>query len=552
MDFHRTGAAARSCTPRRSRRTWPRRCGDAVTVIAREAVAGRAGVPRAPGSGATASSCSGSTTHSARPAASRTRTSTRTSRRSVAAIIDEVRPDVAHIHHLTCLSTTIVDELARRGIPVVLTLHDYWLICHRGQLFDTSLTRCDGPGEAGCARCTGVEGSAAVAYGRGTDAATGRAAAAAGALRRACAIGGASRRRRGPRDAARASSLRRLAHMQERFGACLAGDGAVLPCARSLLRAGFVQRADRRLGIRRRREARAWRASLEREPRPPRWICRRADGLQGAAPAGRRGRDTAGRDSGRRDLRRACAISRRRRVHARSRPSPRASGHHQARARSRMPRCHGCCASLDALVFPSVWEETSGIGAREALAAGVPVIASRIGGIPETVRHEVNGLLFEPGDAADLARQIRRLLDEPGLLDGSPPVARHRARWTTTCRRRAGGTWRSSSRTARAPVVAARRGIEHRVGAVVLNYRTPARPRWPPRCCGAPKRRLSPLIVVDNGDGVECRARSARHSAATSRCWRPAPISASPEDATPASARRWPRAPTRCCWSTAT
>ena len=45
------------------------------------------------------------------------------------------------------------------------------------------------------------------------------------------------------------------------------------------------------------------------------------------------------------------------------------------------------------------------------------MIASRIGGIPETVRHEVNGLLFEPGDAADLARQIRRLIDEPGLLD---------------------------------------------------------------------------------------------------------------------------------------
>ncbi|HEX5635097.1 MAG TPA: glycosyltransferase, partial [Gemmatimonadales bacterium] len=48
-----------------------------------------------------------------------------------ARLVDEVRPDVAHVHHLTCLSTTIVDALAERGIPVVLTLHDYWLICHR-------------------------------------------------------------------------------------------------------------------------------------------------------------------------------------------------------------------------------------------------------------------------------------------------------------------------------------------------------------------------------------------------------------------------------------
>ena len=75
-------------------------------------------------------------------------------------------------------------------------------------------------------------------------------------------------------------------------------------------------------------------------------------------------------------------------------------------------------ASLDALVFPSVWEGAgAGIGAREALAAGVPVIASRIGGIPETVRHGTNGLLFEPGDPADLARQIRRMIEEPDLLD---------------------------------------------------------------------------------------------------------------------------------------
>ena len=54
----------------------------------------------------------------------------------VAAMIDDFQPDVAHIHHLTCLSTTIVRALADRDIPVVVTLHDYWLMCHRGQLLD--------------------------------------------------------------------------------------------------------------------------------------------------------------------------------------------------------------------------------------------------------------------------------------------------------------------------------------------------------------------------------------------------------------------------------
>ena len=72
--------------------------------------------------------------------------------------IDEIRPDVAHIHHLTCLSTGIVFELKQRGIPIVFTLHDYWLLCHRGQLLDLRLQRCNGPLEDGCAACVGVAG----------------------------------------------------------------------------------------------------------------------------------------------------------------------------------------------------------------------------------------------------------------------------------------------------------------------------------------------------------------------------------------------------------
>ena len=51
----------------------------------------------------------------------------------------------------------------------------------------------------------------------------------------------------------------------------------------------------------------------------------------------------------------------------------------------------------------------------EAMASGIPVIASRIGGLPYTVSDGVTGLLFEPGDPADLARKIARLLDDPDL-----------------------------------------------------------------------------------------------------------------------------------------
>lgn len=48
--------------------------------------------------------------------------------------------------------------------------------------------------------------------------------------------------------------------------------------------------------------------------------------------------------------------------------------------------------------------------------ACVPVIGSRLGGIPEFVEHDVSGLLFTPGDAVDLHAQMQRLLDEPDLL----------------------------------------------------------------------------------------------------------------------------------------
>ena len=61
-----------------------------------------------------------------------------------AAVAAGWRPDVAHVHHLTHLSTKLVPDLARRGVPVVCTLNDYWLICHRGQLFDLDERRCEG------------------------------------------------------------------------------------------------------------------------------------------------------------------------------------------------------------------------------------------------------------------------------------------------------------------------------------------------------------------------------------------------------------------------
>ena len=50
-----------------------------------------------------------------------------------AKLVDEFKPEVAHIGHLSHLSTGIVDVLYEKNIPIVYTLHDYWLMCPRGQ-----------------------------------------------------------------------------------------------------------------------------------------------------------------------------------------------------------------------------------------------------------------------------------------------------------------------------------------------------------------------------------------------------------------------------------
>jgi glycosyltransferase involved in cell wall biosynthesis len=63
-----------------------------------------------------------------------------------------------------------------------------------------------------------------------------------------------------------------------------------------------------------------------------------------------------------------------------------------------------------ALVVPSVWYENASIAVLEAMAQGLPVIASRIGGLPEQVEHGVNGLLASPGDVDAWESAIRTYL----------------------------------------------------------------------------------------------------------------------------------------------
>lgn len=72
--------------------------------------------------------------------------------------------------------------------------------------------------------------------------------------------------------------------------------------------------------------------------------------------------------------------------------------------------------SMDILAIPSVWFEAGPLVALEALAAGVPVMGSDLGGIKEIIKHRINGLLVKPGDVKAWADAILFLLTNKNIL----------------------------------------------------------------------------------------------------------------------------------------
>lgn len=73
-------------------------------------------------------------------------------------------------------------------------------------------------------------------------------------------------------------------------------------------------------------------------------------------------------------------------------------------------------AAFDAYVLPSLWEGLP-LALLEALASGKPIVASRVGGNPEVVEHERNGLLVPPRSPEALAEAILRLRRDPALRE---------------------------------------------------------------------------------------------------------------------------------------
>jgi len=79
------------------------------------------------------------------------------------------------------------------------------------------------------------------------------------------------------------------------------------------------------------------------------------------------------------------------------------------------------------VVVPSLWNDPCPMSAIEALSYGLPVLATRVGGLPTLIEHEVSGLLVSPGSSLELSAGLTRLFAEVGLAERLGKIAREAA-----------------------------------------------------------------------------------------------------------------------------
>lgn len=313
-------------------------------------------------------------------------------------VLNAEQPDVAHVQHLMGLPGAIVDKLRVAGIPYVITLHDYWYGCANAQLLTNyDETICAGPDArfTNCGRCAlaraGLGGPAAAGwlpaplmarrYRLLHEVYTGAAQVVASTpfvLRAYSGMGF-------PVERARLLPLG-IDVTDEELAAARQGRAAVVPGGP--LRLGYVGGLSRQKGVH---------ILIEAVNRLPANVECAIYGPTDAFP-----QYVAG-------LRRLATHPG---IHVMG-PVSRAA---------LWPALGG----LDVLVTPTLWYETYALAVHEAFAAGVPVVASRLGVLPDVVADGVNGYLFPPGDVDALAAILRRLNDRPeqlaALRAGLPPV----------------------------------------------------------------------------------------------------------------------------------
>ncbi len=294
-------------------------------------------------------------------------------------VINDFEPDIVHIQHLIGWPTGLADDLRARGIPYVITLWDFWWRCANAQLFTNYSGKiCAGPNRlfTNCAHC---------------------------------AIARAGHPRLYP-------AIPPLAPLMSRRNHALSS--VVAGAARLIAPTGFVRQwheargfpADRMVIL---SPALAYSGALPPDPSPRPFraiyigglsaqkgvhaLIEAFNGVEGDAELLIAGDETADP-----------AYSRRLRQQAGS----------KTRFLGRLDRAGvwRALSRVDVVAVPTLWYETYSFIISEAFAAGLPVLASRLGPIVDRVRDGVDGFLLPPGDVLAWRAALRSLIDSPERL----------------------------------------------------------------------------------------------------------------------------------------
>ncbi len=318
----------------------------------------------------------------------------------ISTVIQKFQPDVVHLFSGYLMTASVINAAEAAGIPVVVSLTDYWWHCHRINLLQSDGSRCNGPHVVKCARCHAESFRRYRLPARAFPWGAERLWNAADSLPGVSGLLGV------PEQVARAELLadalakatlliapsRYLAQFYVRHGTDagkmhVARQGVnlrVCPLRTSspALRVGYLGQIKPHKGVD--LVVQAW--QLLGGDRPRTLTIYGSD--KGDEAYGQHIRDMLAQ-----------------------------TGNTAWKGRIGGPALWEALAELDVLVVPSRWAENSPNSILEAQAMGVPVVGSNLGGVAELVQHEHNGLVFTTNDAGDLAHQLQRLLDTPGLLE---------------------------------------------------------------------------------------------------------------------------------------
>ncbi|MEJ6123594.1 glycosyltransferase [Vibrio sp. 2-Bac 85] len=306
-----------------------------------------------------------------------------------AKVLDNVKPDIVHVGHLNHLSTSLIFEAKKRNVPIVYTLHDYWLMCPRGQFMqmhseDNNLwAACEGQVNRKCAtQCYARYFSGAdeereedIAYWEKW----------------------VDRRMTHIREVVEQVDLfispaKYLKHRYENdFG---------LPPEKSIyLDYGFDRK---RMKNRTRIASESFTFGYIGTHIPAKGIHKLIEAfgmIKGNSTLRIWGRSHGQETKALKGI-------------ADSLPLDKSSQIEWMPEYKNQQIVDDVFNKVDAIVVPSIWVENSPLVIHEAQQARVPIITGNTGGMAEYVHHEVNGLLFEHRSVEDMVKQMQRLVDD--------------------------------------------------------------------------------------------------------------------------------------------